>query len=480
MHGRSTPSRGRTIPAVVRIPMTFAVLLALGAGAAPSFAAGTGRVETIDVPSRAVDARTANFNPGGALRANVLLPAGYDPRRPLPRLLLLHGVGDTYADWADPRKGAIATTAAGLDAIVVMPEGAKGFYTDWYNGGRRGDPAWETYVLRDVLGAVRRRYRIRPERRYHAIAGLSMGGLGAAFLGGRLPGYFGSVAVFSGFVDHRRREVATAFGSVTGTPYERIFGPVDGPYARGHNPRELVENLERSRVFVGVGDGTVDPALGASSTNAAVAGGLLEGGVIRPQVDAFVRAAREVALDLTFRPHAGVHDWPYWRKDLRTAIEWDLFAPVAEAPRTWVNRTVATRGDAFGLRYRFGTPPDDVVRLERDGHVLEASGADTDVTVRTPGGCVLAGDLPAELAIPPGPCKRVRVTVRPRVVVAGRRVTLKVRTSRPARVRVAGRVRRTGRDRRVRVKARFGRAGTRVVRATAPLRRPGRARLTVR
>jgi S-formylglutathione hydrolase FrmB len=446
---------------------------------APS-ADAAGRVETIEIPSSAVDAATANFNPGGALKANVLLPEGYDPRRAYPLLLLLHGVGDTYADWAKPGKGAIATTAAGLGAIVVMPEGAKGFYTDWFNDGRRGDPAWETYVLRDVLGAVRRRYRIRPERRFHAIAGLSMGGLGAAFLGGRLPGYFGSVAVFSGFVDHRRPEVATAFGSVTGTPYERIFGPVGGSYAVGHNPRELVENLRRSRLFVGVGDGTVDPALGVTSPAAAFAGGILEGAVIRPQVDAFVAAARTAGLDLTYAPHAGVHDWPSWRKDLQAAIAWDLFAPVAEAPRTWTNRTVARSGELFGLRYRFGTAPERVVRLERDGDVLRVDGSGTDVTVRTPGGCAITSDPPAEFAIPARPCERVRVTVRPRVVVAGRRVTLRVRTSRAARVRVAGRVLRTGRDRRARTTVRFGRPGRRVVRATAQDRRPGRTSLTVR
>jgi S-formylglutathione hydrolase FrmB len=363
-----------------------------------------GRVQTIDIPSTAVDAATANFNPGGALKANVLLPAGYDPRRAYPLLLLLHGVGDTYADWANPTKGDIATTAAGLDAIVVMPEGARGFYVNWYAGGRGGHPAWETYVLRDVLGAVRRSYRIRPERRYHAIAGLSMGGLGAALLAGRLPGYFGSVAVFSGFVDHRRREVATAFESVTGTSYERIFGPVAGPYAAGHNPRELVENLGRSRVFVGVGDGTVDPAIGTTSQLAAFAGGLLEGVVIRPQVDAFVAAARDTGVDLTFRPHAGVHDWPYWRKDLRAAIASDLFAPVEEHPRTWVNRTVATRGNLFGLRYRFAAAPAGVARISRDGATVRVTGSGSAVTLRTPGGCVVAGDAPATLTIPAGPC----------------------------------------------------------------------------
>ncbi len=38
--------------------------------------------------------------PGGPLRANVLLPDGYDGERSFPVLFLLHGLGDNYATWA--------------------------------------------------------------------------------------------------------------------------------------------------------------------------------------------------------------------------------------------------------------------------------------------------------------------------------------------------------------------------------------------
>ena len=35
----------------------------------------------------------------------------------------------------------MANTLKGLGAIVVMPEGGKGFYTNWFNGGRAATPA---------------------------------------------------------------------------------------------------------------------------------------------------------------------------------------------------------------------------------------------------------------------------------------------------------------------------------------------------
>ena len=148
---------------------------------------------TLDAPSKLVDPGVGDvgFNDGSALKVNVLLPDGYNPKRAYPLVMLLHGVGDNYKGWAE--KGSVQQAAAGLQAIVAMPEGGHGFYTNWWNGGARGGPSWESYELDDVLPLVRKRFKIRPERRYHAFMGVSMGGLGASYLGGRLPGYFGTV-----------------------------------------------------------------------------------------------------------------------------------------------------------------------------------------------------------------------------------------------------------------------------------------------
>ncbi|MEA2124793.1 MAG: diacylglycerol O-acyltransferase / trehalose O-mycolyltransferase, partial [Solirubrobacteraceae bacterium] len=366
------------------------------------------RLEVIDLPSAgAVDPATANFNDGGELKATVLLPDGYAPRRKYPLLLLLHGAGDTYKSWADPARGDIVKTAAGLRAIVVMPDAATGFYTNWFNGGQFGVPAWEDYFLDEVLPAIRARYRIRPQRRYHAVAGLSMGGLGATFLGGRLPGYFGSVSPFSGFVDHQRPEVyGGGLQAVSGVDYQTIFGPPDGDYATGHNPTRMPENLAHARLFVTSGDGTVDPALGSSSPQAAAGGGAVEV-EIRQQNDAFVAALRAANIPVDSRPHAGIHDWPYWRSDLKAAIAHDLFAPVAQRPATWANSTVARHGELFGVRYRFASPAAGLVRFTRTGARLQVEGPAVPVALTTPGGCRLNGTLPLDVTLPSRRCARL-------------------------------------------------------------------------
>lgn len=448
--------------------------------ATPASAIGA-RLEILDLPSRLVDATTANFNAGGALKATVRLPDGYDRRRAYPLLLLLHGVGDTHRTWAAPGRGDILETAKGLDAIVVMPDAARGFYTDWWNGGLRGDPAWESYFLGEVLPAIRSRYRIRAGRRWHAVAGLSMGGLGATFLGGRAPGYFGSVSSFSGFLDHQRLEIhGGGLEAAAGVDYETIFGPPEAFYATGHNPERLAGNLSRSRVYAAAGDGTVDPALGTSSPSAATTGGAVEAG-IRMQNDAFAAAARAAGVPLTYAPHAGVHDWPYWRSDLRAAIAHGLFVPVPERPRRWANTTVARSGDLFGVRYAFAAPPEDLVRFERDGDVLRVTGPDARVTITTPGGCAAGGRLPLKVDLGGDPCARLRPRVRPRRVRPGRRTLLRVRTGMPgARVR-AGRVRARADDAGLAlVRSRFTWPRARRIVATHPDRRPGRVRVRVR
>ena len=68
-----------------------------------------------------------------------------------PLLLLLHGHGDAYDSWVNPEQGDLLDVAKGLRALVVMPEADHGWYTNWWNGGARGDPAWESYHLDEVI-----------------------------------------------------------------------------------------------------------------------------------------------------------------------------------------------------------------------------------------------------------------------------------------------------------------------------------------
>lgn len=376
-------------------------------------AAHAAELVDIAIPARGgeiSDRWLPRYAEGGPPRAKVLLPDGYDPSKSYPLLVLLIGLSSHYTDWSDPGEGEIEKTAKGFDGIVVMPEGGDGWYADWWNNGARADPAWESYHLDQVIEQVEERYRIRPERRWHALAGVSMGGLGAAYLGGRLPGYFGSVAVFSGFVDLEVYPGVTVFQSGISTASaaqppdpQAVYGPEGGFYHLGHNPVRLAANLRRSRVFMATGDGSGLPEVSTS-----VVGQSEEAAVIYPMSNNYAAALRRAGVDLTYIARPGYHDWRYFRQQLRDAIAWGLFEPVAERPRTWVNDTVATHGNLWGFDFRFDAPPDRVVRFERAGGRLTVGAAGSPVTLTTQDGCALRVATPAEIDLPVRRCRRPR------------------------------------------------------------------------
>lgn len=384
-----------------------AIVLAIACGL-PAATAAAAELKTIKTPSMHVDAASVEFNGAdhpGELLANVLLPDGYDAKRRYPVLFLLHGVGDSYSSWVDPIRGDILNTAAGLDAIIVMPEAARGFYANWWNDGLRGDPSWERFYLEKLVPLVERRFAIKSGRRWHAIAGLSMGGLGATFLGSQLPGYFGSVASFSGFVQHQRPEAGPGLQLVAGVPYEEIFGPQDGFYASGHNPTELAANLRSSRLYVAVGNG-LSSAEELFDPLGAVRSGVVEAELFL-QAQEFVTAAREAEVDLRYRPQSGIHAWVYWRRHLREAIEWGLFEKVPAKPTSWDYTTVSQRGEAWGLRYRFADAPTELETLSREKDRLRGEGSG-ELTLRTAAGCRLRVTLPFDRAFPGRDCSKRR------------------------------------------------------------------------
>ncbi|WP_018177538.1 alpha/beta hydrolase [Jongsikchunia kroppenstedtii] len=335
----------------------------------------------------------------GPPRAKVLLPAGYDPSKKYPLLVLLAGASSDYRTWSQDALGRITTTAAGFPGIIVMPEGGTGFYTDWW----QGSPQWESYYTDVVIPEIMKRFPIRSERRWHAIAGVSMGGLGAAYLGGRLPQFFGSVAIISGLVDTdlfrgmpNLAALVPELNAKQPPDLNALYGPLDGAYAVGHNPVRLAANLGQTRVFMATGDGrpTSD---GEPNDNNLLSDLPVELALIHPASDAYITALRAARVDATYQAHAGIHDFANFRKELRDASTWNLFAPAVERPDRWVNDTVATHGSLWGFDYRFDRRPTEVVRLQRDANLLRIGAAGTAVTITGGSGCVVHTATPATL-----------------------------------------------------------------------------------
>jgi S-formylglutathione hydrolase FrmB len=453
--------------------------------------AGAAQLVTWKTDSRYVDPAKVGFNGANhpkELRVNVLLPDGYDGKRRFPVLVLLHGHGDAYDSWADPGHGDVRRIAAGLGAVIVMPDGDRGWYANWWNGGKRADPAWERYYLDELIPLVEQRLRILPERRWHAIAGLSMGGEGALYFASQLPGYFGSAASFSGSISIQRPEWPTGFDT-QGERHLDVFGDPDAQrfYWTGHNPTALTANLRHTRVFLAVGDGVP----GADPDEVTNYFGQVAEADLRQHAEDFVAASRADGLDVTYMPQQGIHDWPYWRRHLGQALQWGLFRPVSELPADWTYKTVAQTGSMWDLSFSFERPPAALETFSRQGQTLRATGEGA-VTLTTAGACKVSARLPFVLTLPARSCvkPRLRLTVRPKRAQVGqrRRFHFRVTAVREGRrravagatVRFAGKRARTGRRGRAAIVVRPRRARRYAAKALKPGFRTARIRVRVR
>ena len=115
-------------------------------GATPGGAPAPARLVTITVPAPtgAIDSKWLSYP--GPPRANVLLPAGYDPNRRYPLVVFLNGLSFNYDSYV---QYGLSEPFERWGAIVVMPEGGNGWYADWWNDGERGS---------SLVGELRPRY----------------------------------------------------------------------------------------------------------------------------------------------------------------------------------------------------------------------------------------------------------------------------------------------------------------------------------
>ena len=134
----------------------------------------------------------------------VYLPAGYEnSQRHYPVLYLLHGGGDDQTGWVQfGEVQAIADKAfADLKAtqmIIIMPDantGKRGYFNDV-----NGDFNYEDFFFQELMPFVEKKYRIKSEKKYRAVAGLSMGGGGSYFYAMHHPELFSSACPLSAAV----------------------------------------------------------------------------------------------------------------------------------------------------------------------------------------------------------------------------------------------------------------------------------------
>jgi S-formylglutathione hydrolase FrmB len=249
---------------------------------------------------------------GATVSVRLLLPADYARTTGrFPVLYLLHGCCDDYRSWT--RYTDIAARSAHTEALIVMPDaGPVGFYTNWLQG-----PHWETFHLVELRHILEQHFRASDVR---AIAGVSMGGLGALSYAARHPGMFRAAASFSGVVDTRLSpQESSAYQQLVssyGQDPEDLWGDPTTAAATwaAHNPYDLAAELRGVRIYLSAGTGTPGP-LDPDGT----AQDPIEASIHAENV-AFARRLRSLHIPIAtdfYRP--GTHSWPYWQRELGRA-----------------------------------------------------------------------------------------------------------------------------------------------------------------
>jgi enterochelin esterase-like enzyme len=257
----------------------------------PAFVTNRGTLTTVSVRSPAL---------GGLSRpVEVYLPPGYaaHPRRRYPVLYLLHGFPGLPVDF--PQTVRVGVTEDVLvarhrmqPALIVMPFGSTGVFTDkeWANGVRPHQD-WATFLSRDVVRAVDRRYRTIRAGSARAIGGLSEGGYGAINIALHHPREFRVVESWSGY------ELAD--------PIRSIFG---GDRARLNANSPLLELPRAAR------------ALRRHHTYFWFYVGAHDGAQTLRQNAAFAAALRRDRIAHRYFVVPGGHTWAVWRGHATQAL----------------------------------------------------------------------------------------------------------------------------------------------------------------
>jgi S-formylglutathione hydrolase FrmB len=228
---------------------------------------------------------------GKATAADVILPQN-DAPGPFAVFYLLHGLSDDHTIWQ--RRTSIERYVADYPLIVVMPDGGRGFYTDAKTG-----MAWETALIRDLIGYVDKLFHTRASREGRCIGGLSMGGYGAAKLALKYPDLFCSAVSHSGAMTMAHRPHLAD----PEKPFEAEMGRIFGEHPEG-GPDDLFALAEgllpAKRPALRIDCGTEDTLL--------------------DQNRAFHAHLQKLGYPHEYLEAAGAHEWGYWDVHVQEAI----------------------------------------------------------------------------------------------------------------------------------------------------------------
>ncbi len=235
----------------------------------------------------------------------IYLPPDYETsQRSYPVLYLLHGSGDDQSGWVQFGEVKNITDKAIAEGkctamIIVMPDGNTG--QRGYFNSPKGDWNYEDFFFQEFMPYIEKTYRIRGEKRYRAISGLSMGGGGTFMYALHHPELFSSACPLSASTGPISMEEASARWE---KQYPGISKDDLTKYFTQHSALELMNAMpddqkKAVRWYVDCGDDDF----------------LYEGNCL------VHIAMRKKEIPHEFRTRDGGHTWTYWRTALPEVLD---------------------------------------------------------------------------------------------------------------------------------------------------------------
>lgn len=237
----------------------------------------------------------------------IYLPPDYETsQRSYPVLYLLHGAGDDQTGWI--QFGEVLNIAdkairegKATPMIIVMPDantGRRGYANDI-----KGEWRYEDFFFQELIPFVEKTYRAKSEKRYRAVAGLSMGGEGTFTYALHHPELFAAACPLSAATGPMVLEDVTRWMQRRGQDSIATAAQIKAYYER-QSVLYLVNNMpddkkKAVRWYIDCGDDDF----------------LFEG-------NSLVHIAmRKREIPHEFRIRDGGHSWGYWRTALPEVLE---------------------------------------------------------------------------------------------------------------------------------------------------------------
>lgn len=231
----------------------------------------------------------------------IYLPPDYETsERSYPVLYLLHGAGDDQTGWVQFGEvlhiaDQVIEKGKATPMIIVMPDGnsgQRGYFNDLKNEWR-----YEDFFFEEFMPYVESTYRIKGEKRYRAISGLSMGGGGTFMYALHHPELFSSACPLSASCGPLTREEME--GHLKWRSWEPGTEDEMEAWYKRHSVLELINDMpddqkKAVRWYIDCGDDDF----------------LFEGNSLTHI------AMRKKEIPHEFRIRNGGHTWTYWREAL--------------------------------------------------------------------------------------------------------------------------------------------------------------------